>query len=229
MKDKVLIRMRNWIAESGLVKGERLPPERALCETLGVSRAELRKANLVLEAEGVLERHVGRGTFLSKAPRPVNGHDAIERTISALAESTGPVEAMQARLALEPELAKLTALHGTPMQLRKMRQLASAMRAAPSWGAYEVLDSEFHEAIAAASGNSLLLALHKILNGVRLTVVWRRLNTSDGGPEASYHSFDEHDAILNALEQRDGAAAEAAMQAHLKSTLSMMGAASSPL
>lgn len=131
---------------------------------------------------------------------------------------------MTARLALEPEIAQLAALHATPNQLRGLRKLADAMREASSWNHYEQLDSEFHGAIAAASGNSLLQSLHGILNGVRLAVVWRRLNTSDRGPDPSYHSFDEHDAILAALEHRDGAAAGAAMRAHLTSTLSLMTA-----
>jgi len=222
MQDTVLIRLRNWIFGSGLTKGARLPPERELCATLGVSRAELRKALLLLEAEGMLVREVGRGTFLSKNPRATRGNGGRDRAIAELAESTGPIEAMTARLALEPSIAKLAALHATPKQLRDLRQTSEAMRNATTWAAYEELDGDFHEAIAAASGNSLLQALHNILNGVRLAVVWRQLNTSDRGPDPSYHSFDEHDVLLKALENRDGPAASAAMQAHLQSTLAVM-------
>lgn len=222
MQDKVLMRLRNWITGSGLARGDRLPPERTLCETLGISRADLRKALLVLEAEGALERHVGRGTFLAKPTRSPRGSGGIDGTIAALAETTGPVEAMTARLALEPEIAKLAALHATPKQLRELRQLSDAMRAAPNWSSYEALDSDFHASLAAATGNGLLETLHRILNGVRQAVVWRRLSTPDRGPNADYHSFDEHDAILTALENRDGVAAEQAMTAHLESTLSMM-------
>ena len=225
MQNTVLMRLRNWIADSGLSRGERLPPERALCETLGVSRAELRKALLVLESEAFLERAVGRGTFLSKAPRAPRGGDGIDRAIASLSESTGPVEAMNARLAFEPELARLAALHATPKQLRDLQSVANAMREAGTWSVYEQLDSTFHETIAAASGNALLQAMHRILNGVRLAVVWRRLKTADRGPDPAYHSFNEHDAILDALENRDAPGAEAAMRAHLESTLSLMTAA----
>ena len=222
MQDKILMRMRNWLSGSGLAKGGRLPPERALCETLGISRTELRKALLVLEAEGVLARHIGRGTFLAKASGSKTSRNDIEKTIAELAKSTGPIDAMNARLALEPEIAQLAALHATPAQLSEMRRLVNAMRDAVSWSAYETLDSDFHEAIAAASGNSLLQVLHRMLNGVRLIVVWHRLNTSDQGPDLSYHSFDEHEAILTALETRDGSTARVAMRTHLESTLARM-------
>lgn len=142
--------------------------------------------------------------------------------MSDLAESTGPHEAMMARLALEPEMARLAAIHSSPKQLRELRRLTTAMRNAPSWMAYEELDSQFHNVLAEASGNSLLVALHRILNGVRFVVVWRRLSTPSVAPAPDYHSFDEHDAIVRALEDRDGAAAYKAMKAHLNSTLSTM-------
>jgi DNA-binding FadR family transcriptional regulator len=221
MSAKVLARVKTWIASSGLSAGARLPPERDLCASLGVSRTELRKAFLVLEANGSLTREVGRGTFLTKKPEQRKSGNS-ERTISDLAERTGPLEAMMARLALEPELARMAALHASPRQLRQIRSLASRMRTSPSWHIYEELDSEFHDIIARASGNSLLHELHKILNGVRIVVVWRRLDTPEKAPDLDYHSFDEHDTIVEALEKRSGSEASKAMQKHLQSTLSTM-------
>ncbi|MCF2905568.1 FCD domain-containing protein [Octadecabacter sp. CECT 8868] len=214
--------MRSWVSGSGLAKGARLPSERALCSELGVSRADLRKALLVLEAEGILDRHVGRGTYLSKTVRQTRNGAGLDRAIAELAESTGPLDAMNARLLLEPEIAQLAAMHATPSQLRELNRLSASMREATNWKAYENLDRDFHELIAAASGNTLLEALHKMLNGVRLIVVWRRLDTSDLGPDTSYHSFDEHDAIVTALEARDAVAAGSAMRRHLETTRAMM-------
>lgn len=225
MQDKTLMRLRNWIAESDLARGARLPPERELSAALGLSRAELRNALLLLETEGLLDRHVGRGTFMSKSPRPSRAAKGIDAAVSHLAETTGPIDAMTARLVLEPELARMAALNATPNQLRALREMSDAMHAATSWPAYEALDHDFHNAIAAASGNSMLQALFEILNGVRQVVVWRKLAPSDRGPGADYHSFDEHEAILTALENRDGSAASAAMDTHLNSTLQALTAA----
>lgn len=219
MQDKTLIRLRSWIAGAGLARGARLPAERALCTQLGLTRAELRNALLVLETEGLLERHVGRGTFLAKAPRASRAGRGIEAAVTDLAEQTGPMEAMTARMVLEPEIAQMAALNATPKQLRTLRDLAQAMRAAPTWAAYETLDFDFHNTIASAAGNSMLEALFDILNSVRQVVVWRRLDTTDRAPGAAYHSFAEHDAILTALEARDGPAAATAMRTHLDATV----------
>jgi len=225
MSAKILARVRTWILSSGLKDGARLPAERELCATLGIGRAELRKALLVLENNGALRREVGRGTFLAKKPGRVKS-DASKQLTEEIAERTGPFEAMVARLALEPELARLAAMHATPGHLKELRLLAKAMREAPSWLSYEEKDSEFHNLVAEASGNSLLRDVYKIMNGVRFVVVWRRLDTSQARPDARYHSFDEHDVIIDALERRDGPAAHKAMQAHLNSTLSTMADAS---
>lgn len=221
MSATILSRLRAWIAASGLSEGARLPPERELAATLGISRAELRKALLVMEAAGQLRREVGRGTFLTgRAER--SRADPARAMVDELAERTGPHEAMMARLALEPELARMAALHASPRQLRELRRLATAMRAAPSWQAYEDLDAEFHDLLASAAGNGLLHELHKVVNGVRQVVVWRRLDTSQERPEPDYHSFEEHNAIIAALEQRNGAAAHEAMRRHLQATLAAL-------
>lgn len=219
MHDKTLMRLRTWISGSGLARGGRLPPERSLSAQLGLTRTELRNALLVLETEGLLERHVGRGTFLAKAPPPSRAGRGIEAAVADLSERTGPTEAMTARLLLEPELARISALNCNSNHLTTLCNLAQAMRRAPTWAVYEGLDHEFHKTIAQSTGNVMLEALFEILNRVRQAVVWRRLDRSAPGPDPDYHSFAEHDAIVAALEARDGPAAANAMRAHLNATL----------
>ena len=223
MDNKILSRVRVWLSSCDLEIGSRIPPERNLASSLGISRADLRKAFLVLEAEGRLERKVGLGTFLVDAKITPAGNSALD-TIAALAERTGPIEAMNARLALEPEIARLAAHNATPRQLADLRKLSTLLRNSSSWNEYEKLDHEFHDLIAESGGNKLLHDLHKIINGVRMIVVWRRLSPQDSVPMADYHSFDEHDLIVNALEHRDRDGAQKAMRTHLKMTLAIMTA-----
>ena len=221
MHDQIIDRLRTWIAASGISVGERLPAERELCAALGVSRTELRKALFMLEANGSLVRQVGRGTFLTKKTESRRS-TSISRTVSELAERTGPYDAMMARISIEPELARLAATNASPLQLRELKQLAKRMRTCSNWKAYEEMDAEFHNLIAESASNTLLHDLHKILNGVRLVVVWRRIDTTQAAPSSDYHSFGEHDAIIAALENRSGSDAFNAMKSHLRSTLSAM-------
>ncbi len=221
MISETLSDVRAWLAAEKTEVGDRLPPERKLAEQLGISRAELRKALMILESEGHVERRMGCGTFLTlPASHPHKGE--TYRDITALAERTGPHEAMMARLSLEPELALLAALHATPRQLAELKRLSQAMRDAQTWLAYEKLDSAFHDMIAQSSGNALLHEVHRIINDVRRVVVWRRLSPQDAKPSSDYHSFDEHDAIVAALEDRDKTRAQNLMRRHLKSTLEAM-------
>lgn len=204
----------DWLAKSGVAPGDRLPPERDLCDQLGISRGDLRKALTALEAEGVIERHVGRGTFLRSQSVADNSNEPL---VLRLAEITSPHDAMMARLSLEPELAGYAAIHASPRHLTEARGLAESMRKAANWAEYEGLDANLHELIAVASGNPLLAELHRIVNAVRVSVVWSKLEIPKDGPPADYHSFAEHDEIIKALESRDRNAAHAAMRNHLKS------------
>jgi len=221
MNETTLNRVRTWLVATEMTTGSRLPAERKFAMRLGVSRAELRKALMMLEAEGCLERKVGCGTFLVHPVTPGRGAVAAGN-VAALAERTGPHEAMIARLTLEPELAQLAALHASRSQLSELRRLARAMSRADTWHSYEALDAAFHDLIAESSGNGLLHEVHRVVNGVRMVVVWRRLSPRNVAPPSDYHSFTEHDAIVTALEERDRAGAQRAMRRHLRSTLDEM-------
>jgi DNA-binding FadR family transcriptional regulator len=208
--------VRHWLSALRLSADARLPPERELAKKFCVSRAELRKVLAVLEAEGQIQRHVGRGTFVVRPPedsRP-NGEDIAART--------SPLAAMQARRVVEPELARLAALNATSAQFVEMRQLCSEMRRVPTWEAYAELDWQFHNLIAEATGNVLLVEIQRLLNGVRRFVVWGNLIKRAAGPPADYHSFAEHEEILAAIQARDGDRAMRAMLSHLGRTQSQL-------
>lgn len=200
--------------------GKRLPPERQLATEFGVSRNEIRKALARLELDGRLSREVGRGTFI-RAPIEAKTSDR-SADLDALRESTSPRNAMEARLVLEPELAKLAAVNATFKQIEALRALARKMREADSWKDYELIDGRFHRQIAEATGNDLLSTIHRTLDDVRRSVVWRWLDMRPSRPPSDYSSFAEHDAIINAIENRDREGAMEAMRNHLKTTMNKL-------
>lgn len=206
----VLTQLRAFIAARDLAPGGRLPPERELAEQLGVTRAELRKGLAALEAEGLLWRQVGKGTFFGAKPAATNA------TVTALARTTNPHEVMRARSALEPEITRLAALNATEEEIARLRLTNARCREARTWRQYEAVDALLHHQIASASHNGLLIGLLDILNAVRRTVTWGRLRVNPARPPADHHSFAEHDRIIEAIAARDLAAAEAAMRAHIE-------------
>jgi DNA-binding FadR family transcriptional regulator len=204
-----LTQLRAYLAQQDLHANTQLPPEREFCEVLGVSRGELRKALAVLEENGELWRHVGKGTFVGTRPfEEITG-------IAEIAAASNPREVMHARLVIEPILAREAALNATAADIAEMRQCLKASREATTWRQYENCDNRLHRLVAEASHNSLLIALFDTLNAVRRAVVWGRLRNNVDRPPADHHSFREHDALVDAIADRDLTAATAAMDRHL--------------
>jgi DNA-binding FadR family transcriptional regulator len=211
-RPQLLEDLRSWLAAARFPSG-RLPPERELAARLGVGRAAVRKSLMILESEGWLRREVGRGTFLTP-----KANDGLKLDGASVASRTSPVQAMEARLILEPEVARRAAMTATAEQVLSMRALNSQMRSVGSWAQYEDLDWQFHDLLAEATSNVLLIEMQRLVNGVRRAVVWGRLSLRPSGPDPTYHSFAEHDAIIDAIANRDRNAAAGAMRKHLEST-----------
>ena len=207
----VLTQLRAYLAHEGRLAGARLPPERQLAEELEVSRGTLRRALADLEAEGLIWRHVGRGTFVGN--RPVE----TVQDLTEVARRTNPAGVMEARLALEPELARLAAVHATPADLDELAECVRESRGAGDWRSYEYWDNRLHRAVAQAAANIVLLALFDGLNTIRRTVTWGRLRRFSARPEHTHHSFAEHDRLVHAVADRDPMAAADAMRLHLRS------------
>ncbi|PTE09607.1 FadR/GntR family transcriptional regulator [Mesorhizobium helmanticense] len=205
-----LVQLQAYLAQMDHSGETRLPAERELCESLGVSRGDLRKALAVLEKDGRIWRHVGRGTFVGRGP--------VEETIgiSEIAGRTNPADVMRARLIIEPEIAREAALHATLSDIAAMRQSLAQTREAVTWRQYENIDNLLHRQIAQASRNNVLLGLFDVLNAVRRTVVWGRLRAEGARPPADHHSFADHERIVEAIAERDLGGAAAAMRLHLQ-------------
>ncbi len=204
----VVKQIKRFIAEQGLGHNQRLPPERHFCQQLGVSRVELRKALACMEEDGLIWRHVGRGTFIGS--RPVRNLDDLD----FLRQLANPAQTMQARLAVEPELARLAALHATKSDIDEIEACNQHCRQAEEWRSYEAWDNKFHHAIAKATHNKVLLYLFDTFNVVRRSVVWEQTRSTKR-PTPDHFSFDQHDAIHAAIAVENATEAAARMRAHL--------------
>eukprot|EP01042_Synura_sphagnicola_P009137 gene9137-11731_t len=122
----VLMRLRAMLDAEEMVAGRRLPDERRLSASLQCSRQTLRQALFALEAEGLIWRRVGQGTFLG--PRP-DGHPIRE---AVLLQATSPLQLMQARLMIEPPIAAEAARMARPADLARLQRLVDEGRRARS-------------------------------------------------------------------------------------------------
>lgn len=204
----IMEQIKRFIADKGLAHNQRLPPERQFCRQLGVSRVDLRKALAEMEADGLIWRHVGRGTFIGS--RPVHNLDDV----AFLRQLANPAQMMEARLAIEPELARLAALQGTQLDVEAIHSCNQRCRMAEDWRTYEAWDNNFHHAVAKATHNKVLLYLFDSFNVVRRSIVWGQIRATKR-PPPDHFSFDQHDAVLAAIRAHDAEEAAVCMRDHL--------------
>lgn len=208
--------VHNWFMDAELRVGDRLPAERVLAQNLGLSRAALRKGLAPLEADGLLVRQVGRGTFVRRE-RPHGEGTRLDRVAEPLGwPDCSPHQLISARLAFEPNLAALAAREATASQLDMLRRAAAMVAEAQSWSAFDLADDAFHRTIAASCGNPVLLHLFDRLAEARGTMHWGRMRER---PEEGFMPpmavIEEHARILSAITHRDAHSAEDALSHHL--------------
>lgn len=216
--EDVLRRMREAVLRDAARRGGQLPTERALAEALGASRGTVRKALARLEADGLIWRGVGRGTYLK-------GHEPVAPPGAGLVTSaTNPAEVMETRLVLEPEIAALAVAKATPLQIERLEAIVREGRGARDAAAFERADSAFHEGLARAVGNEMLLGLFLAVNAARAGRLWGRLKAASVTPERIAAYSDQHAAVLGALRERDREGAAGAMRDHLQTVrLNLLG------
>ncbi len=205
-----LERLRTLLDDSSLEGDRRLPPERVLAAQIGIGRRALRRALEVLEAEGRIWRHQGKGTFLG--PRPTHTPTNLEE----LAKRTHPLEVMDVRLEIEPALARLAAMRATNGDIERLLRLAEKTASSSDADGRELWDSALHRTIAEAAGNSLLLAIFDMVDRIRQDTTWQILRERARSSERQKRYIEQHRRVIAAIAQREAHAAEQAMREHLE-------------
>lgn len=187
------------IAQGSLKTEQKLPTERELANRFRRPRSAVRKALMILEAEGRILRHVGRGTFVAEVT------EATAAELANLEPDASPSELLEARLVFEPSLVAPVASNATGADFRRMEECLSAAASAQSLEAYEQQDDAFHVAIARGTHNSLLIRTAELLSAARRNAAWGLLKQRSGTFNAQRRAEvrAEHLGILEALKQRD--------------------------
>ena len=201
-----LERLRALLQDMPQTGEARLPPERALAETLGISRRSVRRAIEVLEAEGQVWRRQGSGTFAG--PRPGALDDPAQGTVNA-------TEVMEVRLRIEPQIAQLAALRARPGAIARMETILERLDGTADADARELWDSAFHREIARAAENRMFLMIFDAIDRARLDDRWRAIRARARGAASFALYQTQHRAIAEAIARHDPVAAGAAMRAHI--------------
>jgi GntR family transcriptional regulator, uxu operon transcriptional repressor len=217
------------LAESeraGLGPGSRLPTERQLAADLGVTRSGVRQALAALEADGLISREVGRGTFFSVAAGPALAKSTVladGTEFTAVRELTGdpaatdfaPADVMTMRRLLEPQAMPLVVMWATARDFAEMERCVAGGDHAASYEEFETWDLALHRCIMAAAHSPLLAALYGVIEAARHGQVWGDLKRRSASRQRRAVYQQDHRAIVAALRARDTDAAVEAMRVHL--------------
>lgn len=196
LHEEVADRLRTMITEGRLAPGVRLN-ERVLCEALGVSRTPLREALKVLAAERLVELNPNRGASVVALSRA---------DVEQLFELMGALEGLAGQLAAgrrsEAELAEIRAMHFEMLAAHARRDLPG----------YYDLNRRIHLAISRCARNSMLSETYDSVNTRIQNLRFRSNFNQDKWNQA----VREHQQMLQALEEGDGSALRALLEAHLR-------------
>ena len=203
--------IRRHIALRLIKPGEALPAERELAGMFGVGRPTIQHALRLLEASGLVEARRGRsgGTFITRHDQDSHGSD--ELIVRVMRQRKELEDLLQYRRLIEPAAASVAAGTRRSTDLAAMRRAIRGMAAATTEPDYMRHDTDFHIAVARATGNAFLTrAIEEIR--MRLNDAMTLLPESE-----AWHQrlSGEHGALLEAIENGDAASAETLMQEHV--------------
>jgi GntR family transcriptional repressor for pyruvate dehydrogenase complex len=210
LPDRIATRLITLITDRQLKAGDRLPPERELAASMGVSRSSLREALRALSMLGVTQMRHGDGTYLTSL-EPA----ALMRSVGLVLSlsDSGLEELFEARKLVEPGLAALAAARVDDATVAELHRCSEASAAAVDDAeAFMWADIELHALIARTADNAVLTRLLDSIAGMGLAS--RRRTGRLAGVRTQ--TTEDHRRIVEAIEARDPERASAAMLRHLE-------------
>jgi GntR family transcriptional regulator, transcriptional repressor for pyruvate dehydrogenase complex len=203
--------IRRHISLRIIKPGEALPAERELAGMFGVGRPTIQHALRLLEAGGLVEARRGRngGTFVSRQDQDSLAVDGL--IVHVMRNRKELEDLLQYRRLIEPAVARVAAATRSRADLDSMRDAIRGMADATTEPEYMRNDTDFHIALARATGNAVLAHAIEDIR-MQLNDAMTLLPESD-----TWHQriTGEHEALLEAIDASDAKAAERAMEEHV--------------
>jgi GntR family transcriptional repressor for pyruvate dehydrogenase complex len=213
ISERIARQIKDTILNGAMKSGDRLPPERELVERFQASRISIREALKNLEASGLLTIKPGSGVFVSE----VNSKPLSESLASILRiKRVSMSELSEARMILEPNIAKLACERMTPEDLLKLEEnIAGALRIVKSNVSARVKNIEFHSLLAESTHNAVLTLTVRTLLDVLQEMSSEVIDDSPPGVEIASQTVRYHKKILEALKARDAEKVFELMRKHI--------------
>lgn len=202
LHDELAEHLRRAIVHGEFEPGERIS-EKALCEQFGVSRTPIREALKILSVEGLVQLNPNRGASVTALTR-----QDLE-------------EAFPVMGALEALAGELAARNATDAQIARMHTLQARMVSMHKKGdrrGYFRVNEEIHQLILTAADNSYLIRLMRAVSAQ----VRRARYHANLSPDRWATAVAEHEQILKAFANRDGARLSRLLKDHLANKLAAL-------
>jgi GntR family transcriptional repressor for pyruvate dehydrogenase complex len=208
--DEAIARIREMIVSGELKPGQRLPPEKELSESLGLSRSSLREAVKALEVIRVLDVRRGDGTYVTTL-EPSLLLEAVSFVID-LHHDRSLLELFEIRRILEPTASVLAIPNLDQASLDELRAMVDEVDESTTVQDLVAHDVHFHARLIEKSGNAYLTSLLAALGSQTVRArIWRGLTEE----KSVARTLQEHRAIVDALARHDVELVRALVTVHI--------------
>jgi len=216
----IVEQIRVLMRQGQLKPGDRLPPERDLCERFGVSRVTVREALRMLESSGLVQIRVGaRGGAFVTAPSSDRVGEGLTDMLTLSAISAADVT--EVRMILEVGIVPIVCERATEQDLADLDEICERSEAALRSGEYTMRYSlEFHTRVAEATHNPAVVML---VESFREPIHMSLEQAREVAPEMGDLGTREHERFVEAVRRRDADAATKIMRKHLERTARRVG------
>ncbi len=210
VSDSIVEHITSLIMSGELKAGDKLPAERELALSLGVSRTALREAVRTLSLMDLLSVKQGGGTFVTEL---VPG--SFMKPLSPMLSmgKMNILELIEARRIIEPKAASLCAGRSNEKDIAEINGIVDEMRAGlKSMRRFNDLDLMFHMSVAKGAHNSVISAT---LDAIK-DAMYEQVQEIQSLPGAQERALLFHSAMAEAITARDCAKAEKLMLEHME-------------
>lgn len=208
------------ISSGEFLPGSRLPAQRDLAESMGVSRTALREAISILETRGLLHSLIGSGTYVAEPAEP---QDAVEeRGEIHIPGRYSKLDFSRFRLAIEVAGIRLAAMRITDAEIDRLNNNLQKFKEAvrlKRFGECAEIDAEFHLMLLEATGVELFIDLYRAFHPMLIETITLPPAVQSRGWDAVV----EHERVLEALRRHDPDEAVYYMQSHITRSAERLG------